>query len=120
MITGTNTSRRRMAFDAHIEQARAAMRRREWRAAETLLDRAHVIGQPSAVDHVRSHAWMLVLGWRKLDPGEIGGQLWRLLVAAPASLLGKYPAGNTGRTNVSGFVPMPIPDDLRELLDPGV
>ena len=116
MNTETTTSRRRRAFDAHIEEARDAMRRREWLAAEALLDRAHVIGQPSAVDHVRSHAWMLLLGWRKRDAREIAGQLWRLLVAAPASLLGKYPAGNTGRTNVSGFVPMPIPDDLRDLL----
>ena len=113
--TGTNLDRKQ-AFDVHIAQAREAMRRRNWTSAESLLDRAHVIGQPSAVDHVRAHVWMLVCGWKKRDGGEIVGQVWRLLVAAPASLLGKYPAGNTGRTNVSGFSPMPIPPDLRELL----
>ena len=107
---------RRQAFDVHIAQAQEAIGRRDWTSAERFLDRAHVIGQPSAVDHVRAHVWMLVCGWKKRDGAEIVGQVWRLLVAAPASLLGKYPAGNTGRTNVSGFSPMPIAPDLRELL----
>ena len=117
MITA-RTHQRRQAFDAHIVQAREAMKRRDWTTAEAALDRAHVLGQPSAVDHVRSHAWMLVCGFQKRDAGEIVGQVWRLVVAAPASLLGRYPAGNTGRTNVSGFRPLPIPEDLRELLEP--
>ena len=119
MSTAATTNRRRQSFDAHIAQAREAMKSRDWVSAEAFLDRAHVIGQPSAIDHVRSHVWMLVCGWQKRDAGEVAGQLWRLLVAAPASLVGKYPAGNTGRTNVSGFVPMPIPDDLRDLLERG-
>ncbi len=116
-LTTRPTVVRREAFDAHIESARAAMRRRDWTAAELLLDRAHVIGQASVVDHVRAHVWMLVYGWKKRDVGEIAGQVWRLLVAAPSSFLGIYPPGNTGRTNVSGFVPMEIPADLRELLE---
>ncbi len=108
---------RRLAFDMLIAQARQAIGRRDWTSAEGYLDRAHVLGQPSTVDHVRAHVWMLVCGWKKRDPGEIAGQVWRLLVAAPASLLGTYPAGNTGRTNVSGFAPMAIPPELREILD---
>ena len=122
-MIGTNatTTRRSLArqaaFDEHISRARDAIRRRDWATAEMLLDRAHVIGQPSAVDHVRTHAWMLVYGWKRRDGGEIVGQLWRLFVAGPASFLGRYPVGNTGRANVSGFVPMPIPEDLRDLLE---
>lgn len=115
--TARSRNRRREALDDHIARARDAMRRRDWDEAERLLDRAHILGQPSVVDHVRTHAWMLVYGWQRRDAVEIYGQIWRLLVAGPASFFGKYPAGNTGRANVSGFVPMPIPADLRELLE---
>lgn len=108
---------RREVVRDHIERAREAMRRGDWERADALLERAHIVGQPSAVDHVRAHLWMLVCGWKQRDGREIVGQLWRLLVAGPASLTGRYPRGNTGRANVSAFVPMPIPSDLRELLD---
>jgi hypothetical protein len=40
-----------------------------------------------------------------------------LLVAAPGSWSGRYPVGNTGGANVSALLPMPIPDDLRAILD---
>ncbi|HEX5097742.1 MAG TPA: multicopper oxidase domain-containing protein, partial [Acidimicrobiia bacterium] len=45
-------------------------------------------------------------------------QLFRVAVAAPGSLTGRYPMGNTGGADVSAFAPMPIPDDLRTLLEP--
>ena len=37
-------------------------------------------------------------------------------MAGPGSATGRYPLGNTGRANVSATKPMPIPDDLAELL----
>jgi hypothetical protein len=40
-----------------------------------------------------------------------------LLLAPLGSLTGRLPIGNTGRSNVSAFLPMAIPQDLRELED---
>ena len=41
----------------------------------------------------------------------------RVLVAGPGSWTGRYPVGNTGGANVSAFQPMPVPDDLRAVLE---
>jgi hypothetical protein len=60
---------------------------------------------------------MLRNGVRRRDRREVSGQLVRLLVAGPASALGRYPLGNTGRANVNAMSPMPIPVDLQTVLD---
>jgi hypothetical protein len=80
------------------------------------LERAHILSQPSAFDHVRTHAAMFAAAWRRRDRHEVMGQVFRLVVAAPGSLTGRYPVGNTGGANVSAFEPMPIPDDLQAYL----
>ena len=104
------------------ERAAAASARRqgdqaqEWRH----LERAHILSQPMAVAHVRTHMDMVGYAVRGRDPRELAGQLFRLVVAGPGSLTGRYPVGNTGGANVSAFRPMPIPDDLRQLLEAGV
>ena len=85
----------------------------EWRH----LERAHVLSQPMAVAHVRTHVAMLGYGVRHRDRREIVGQLVRLVVAAPGTWTGRYPVGNTGGANVSALEPMPIPDDLQEVLN---
>jgi len=59
---------------------------------------------------------MLSVAWSQRDRSEIIGQLGRLIVAGPGSATGRYPAGNTGRADVSAFAPMPIRDDLAQLL----
>ncbi len=82
------------------------------------LERAHILSQPVASAHVRTHGAMLVAAVRRRDPKEILGQVFRLIVAGPGSMTGRYPVGNTGGADVSAFAPMPIPDDLRELLEP--
>jgi hypothetical protein len=85
--------------------------------AWTHLERAHIVSQPLVAEHVRTHAAMLVTAVRRRDAKEAVGQLFRVIVAAPGSLTGRYPVGNTGGADVSAFAPMPIPDDLRALLD---
>jgi hypothetical protein len=85
----------------------------EWRH----LERAHVLSQPMAVAHVRTHAAMLGYGLRHRDGREIVGQLVRLILAAPGTWTGRYPVGNTGGANVSALKPMPIPDDLQAVLN---
>ena len=85
----------------------------EWRH----LERAHVLSQPMAVAHVRTHVAMLGYGVRRRDRHEIIGQLGRLVVAAPGTWTGRYPVGNTGGANVNALQPMPIPDDLQAVLN---
>jgi hypothetical protein len=70
-----------------------------------------------AIRHVRTHLAMLVYAFRQHDGREIAGQLLRLIVAAPGTWTGRYPVGNTGGANVSALTPMPIPDDLRPILE---
>src|SRR5438132_7244595 len=77
------------------------------------LERAHILSQPMAGPHVRTHVSMLGYALRHRDRHEVVGQLVRLVVAGPGSLTGRYPVGNTGGANVSALRPMPIPDDLR-------
>jgi hypothetical protein len=84
------------------------------------LERAHVLSQPMAVAHVRTHVAMLGYGVRHRDRREIVGQLVRLVVAAPGTWTGRYPVGNTGGANVSALKPMPIPDDLQDVLNGSV
>ena len=55
---------------------------------------------------------MLALALRQHDRREAIGQVLRLIVAAPGSMTGRYPVGNTGRVNAGLMTPMPIPDDL--------
>src|SRR2546423_1720081 len=85
----------------------------EW----THLERAHILSQPLAGPHVRTHVAMLGAAVRKREGREIVGQAFRLIVAGPGSFTGRYPVGNTGGADVSAFKPMTIPDDLRAVLD---
>jgi len=60
---------------------------------------------------------MLAYAFRGRDRREIIGQLLRLIVAGPGSWTGRYPVGNTGGADVSALRPMPVPDDLRAILE---
>jgi len=95
----------------------AGLRGGDSEAAWGLLEDAHVLSQPWIRPHIRVHIAMLSLGWSQRDRAEVVGQLGRLIVAGPGSAMGRYPAGNIGRATVSAFEPMPIRDDLSQLLD---
>ena len=103
----------RAAFDAELRHARTATTSGQRWAA---LERAHILSQPWAWPHTRAHAVMFALAWSEHDSREAAGQVLRLLVAAPGSALGRYPEGNTGRATVPLTQPMPVPQDLAELL----
>lgn len=79
-----------------------------WRA----LERAHIVSQPMLGRHLRVHAAMLGYAVRLHDGREVLGQLARLALAPLGALTGRTPWGNTGRSNVSAFKPMPPPEDL--------
>ncbi|NOT47607.1 MAG: DUF3703 domain-containing protein [Acidobacteria bacterium] len=81
------------------------------------LERAHVLGQASTYDHTRVHWRMFKLALQMRSPREIVGQIVRIVGAATKTPFGIYPLGNTGGANVWFFKPMPIPDDLRDILN---
>jgi hypothetical protein len=51
------------------------------------------------------------------DWREVAGQVLRLALAPIGAVIKQIPIGNTGRSNVSAFQPMPIPEDLRQFID---
>jgi Protein of unknown function (DUF3703) len=104
------------AWSKERAAARAARDRGDRAAEWHHLERAHIISQPLAVTHMRTHGAMLAAALRRADKREVAGQMLRLIVAGPGSLTGRYPVGNTGGANVSALQPMPIPDDLQAVL----
>jgi hypothetical protein len=80
------------------------------------LERAHIVSQPDPWLHTCNHASMLRLALRQHDRREALGQVLRLIVAAPGSMTGRYPVGNTGRVAAGLMTPMAIPDDLAAAL----
>ena len=104
------------AYDAELEAADAATLGGKTEAAFHHLERAHILSQRHTREHVRVHWLMLRLGasagaWR-----EVLGQSTRIVAAALFSRIW-VPIGNTGRANVSALKPMPIPGDLRSVLE---
>ena len=76
------------------------------------LERAHVLGQTSTVEHVRVHWHMFLWGLRQRNLRECLGQLLRIVGASMGTALGLVSQGNTGGTNVNPFKPIPIPPEL--------
>lgn len=80
------------------------------------LERAHILSQPAPWLHTRNHLAMLSLALRQHDRREALGQVVRIILAAPGSLTGRFPEGNTGRAAVGIMTPMPLPTDLLAVL----
>jgi hypothetical protein len=55
---------------------------------------------------------MLGFAVEQRDWRETVGQVVRLALAPLGALTGRIPVGNTGRSNVSAFQPMPVPQDI--------
>ncbi|MBS0387758.1 MAG: DUF3703 domain-containing protein [Proteobacteria bacterium] len=81
------------------------------------LERAHILAQAAALQHVRVHWRMFSFALRQRLPGEAFGQMLRMLLAVPLAILGIVPAGNTGGSAANGFLPMPVPADLQRVID---
>ena len=113
---GRMTEEIRGRLEAHLAEARECRERGDWSRCWQLLEDAHVLSQPWALRHVRVHAAMLATGWRARDGREVRGQVLRLLVGGPASAVGRYPIGNTGRARVPATQSMPVRADLAEVL----
>jgi hypothetical protein len=98
--------------ESEILAAREAESRGQPDVAFSHLERAHILGQASTVEHVRAHWHMLLWSIRQRNVREGLGQLVRIVGAAISTAVGLVPQGNTGGTNVNPFKSMPLPPEL--------
>lgn len=103
--------------EAELAIAKSAESRGDTASAFHRLERAHVLGQRSTVQHVRVHLHMLMWGVHQRNRREISGQIMRVIGAAAGTWLGLVPHGNTGGSNVGAFTSMAIPDDLAQKME---
>lgn len=68
-----------------------------------LLEEAHLLVQPYYWPHFYVHWKMLCLAFTFRNWKEFLGQLPRLALAIPGSILGKAPKGNVGSTKMGIF-----------------
>jgi hypothetical protein len=116
-LTTDGRARLQQAWSAELDAARAARGAGDMHGEWSHLERAHILSQPMAGPHVRTHTAMFGAAVRRRSAREIVGQTFRLIVAGPGSFTGRYPVGNTGGADVSAFKPMEIPEDLRSFVE---
>jgi len=104
------------AYRSELDAGYASMNSGDLAEAFRRFERAHILGQRSTRLHVRAHVAMLRVARCRGDKREIVGQLKRIVAAALFSRIW-VPTGNTGGANVSATRRMPIPDDLKRILD---
>jgi hypothetical protein len=103
-------------FSKELELYRVYLKAGNLQNAWRHLERAHILGQPWAIEHTKVHWIMLGFGFKIKDWHEITGQIPRLLVGGIKSFVGKIPVGNTGGVNVPPLKPMEIPEDLKTMM----
>lgn len=113
---GTNLKIKRK-FDEELEASFAARKRIDFNKEWAHLERAHILGQFQAVEHLWVHILMIRFSIVHFRIGEFLGQIPRILLAIPGSLSGLAPRGNTGGSDVGIFTPMEIPKDLQGYLE---
>ena len=86
-----------------VESAILAKRDQGYDTALTLLEEAHILSQPYAVEHLYVHWKMFQLALEFKVWKEFFGQIPRLILAVPGSISGKAPAGNVGSTKMGIF-----------------
>ncbi|TGL51533.1 DUF3703 domain-containing protein [Leptospira kemamanensis] len=106
----------KVAYQKEIQNYKDSVSKKDDLAAWRFLERAHIIGQYFPVPHTGSHFRMFLFGMRKGDLREVYGQFIRMAFGWIGSLFNRIPVGNTGSASVPIFAPMPIPEDLRVLL----
>lgn len=68
-----------------------------------LLEKAHLISQIYALEHLMVHWHMFLLAIEFRNTQEFLGQIPRLLLAMPGSWFGRAPKGNIGSTKMGIF-----------------
>ena len=72
------------------------------------LENAHVLGQSSTRWHTIIHIKMASFALQTKNPGELLGQLVRIVGAATKTALGMVPTGNTGGTSMGIMTTRPL------------
>ena len=106
----------RKEFYKELEIAKDNIQSKEYKKAFYHLERSHILGQNYVIPHTLSHYWMLIVGIKTKDYKEIIGQLIRLPLGILGSAVGIVPIGNTGGANISAFKKLPIPDELKRVM----
>ncbi len=109
-------SRIRPQVDAELSTSRSAELDGKWAAAFRHLERAHVLGQASTIEHTRVHARMFAWALRHRNLREAAAQTLRMAGAATKTPFGLVPFGNTGGADVSPFRSLPVPQDLADAI----
>lgn len=99
-------------FEKELSLYLASLNKNDVQKAWYHLERAHIIGQRYPYEHTLTHWNMLLLGWHTKRIKEVFGQIIRLLLGAPFSLINKIPVGNVGSSRVSMVKPQPMPRDI--------
>lgn len=86
-----------------VESAVLVKKDQGYDKALTLLEEAHILSQPYAVEHFYVHWKMFQLALEYRVWNEFIGQIPRLILAMPGSWTGKAPAGNVGSTKMGIF-----------------
>ena len=81
------------------------------------LGRIHILSQNLVMRHMATHLIMFLYAILKSDFKEVFGQMLRLVVTIPGHILGKVPKGNIGWSTVGLTEVMPIPDDLKDVME---
>jgi len=104
-------------FLQEIQNSKNAISNQNIVDAWNSLERAHILGQCFWKEHLYVHVLMFILSLRTFNIRELVGQVPRLILAAPGSILNKAPIGNVGTTRVGIFQEMIIPDELKQILE---
>lgn len=89
--------------DEKIQAALLAKEHQGYEASLRLLEEAHILAQPDAGLHFHVHWKMFLLAFEFGNRKEFIGQIPRILLALPGSLLGMAPKGNVGSTKMGIF-----------------
>jgi hypothetical protein len=115
-----NTTPPSVAFDpvlfAHVMQQYRETSPHDPAHQWLLLETLHVVSQTRFIPRLKVHDLMLHLAWRTRDWAEVGGQMLRLLLVPLGHLTGRLPLGNSGRSDINPFKPMPLRRDLSDVI----
>ena len=104
-------------YQKEICNFRKYFRNKDLSKAWNSLERSHILGQKYPLEHSYTHWLMLKFGIQIKNKSEVIGQIPRLMVGGIKSFVGLIPVGNTGGSNVSPVKSMPIPLDLKIILE---
>lgn len=103
------------AYELEIDHADQALQRQDFETTFHHLEWAYVLAQRMNGRHTLIHWRVCVAGLRRGDLREVVGQFPRIVASMLFSRLWVR-RGNSGRTRVSAFQPMPVPGDLDHLV----